>query len=444
MEIQLHNPIIVLSYLRQMIPDRHPLRLFYHKLKAVLACLIYRFPSRSIQVIGVTGTKGKSTTVNLVASILDEAGYRVGLASTTNFQVAGRKWANETKMTTLSPFFVQKLLREMVTDNCQFAVLEVSSHSLIQNRVWGVNFDTAVLTNIGEDHLDYHGGFKEYLRAKGLLFARINKSARKPKTPKVTVVNQDDANASYFEQFLADRKYSYGLKTGNCYATNINYRQTGVGYTLHMPNQQLEIDLKMPGEFSVYNSLAAATVALSCGVAGPVIKTALEKATTVAGRFEQIDAGQPFAVIVDYAHTAESLDSLLQLYKSNTTGRLFAVFGATGGGRDKGKRPKMGEAADRHADMIVLTDDDPYDENRYAIIEQIAAGIKRTEGDRLWKIPTRREAIAFALHLAQPGDTVVIAGKGAETVQVLATGKIPWDDRQVVREILSQPLRVEL
>lgn len=434
----------MIRYLRQIIPDRHPLRLFYHKVKAIIASLIYGFPSRHIQVIGVTGTKGKSTTVNLIASVLEEAGYRVGITSTTNFQVAERKWANASKMTTLSPFLLQKMLKQMVNERCQFAVLEVSSHSLIQNRVWGVNFDVAVLTNIGEDHLDYHGGFKEYLRAKGLLFARINKSARKPKIPKSTVINQDDTNAAYFDQFLADRKYTFGLKTGNCYATNIQYKQTGVQYRLHMPNNQLEIDLKMPGEFSVYNSLAAATVALSCGVAGPVIKTALEKATTVAGRFEQIDAGQPFAVIVDYAHTAQSLDSLLELYKSRTPGKLYAVFGATGGGRDKGKRSKMGEAADQHADIIILTDDDPYEEDRYSIIEQIASGIKREEGQGLWKIPTRYEAIRYALSLARQGDTVVIAGKGAETVQVLATGKVAWDDRQVVREILSKPLTVEL
>jgi UDP-N-acetylmuramoyl-L-alanyl-D-glutamate--2,6-diaminopimelate ligase len=427
-----------------MIPDRHPLRLFYHKLMAMIACMIYGFPSKSIQVIGVTGTKGKTTTVNLIASILEEAGYRVGITSTTNFQVAERRWFNESKMTTLSPFFIQKMLREMVSDRCQFAVIEVSSHSMIQNRVWGVNFDTAVLTNIGEDHLDYHGGFKEYLRAKGLLFSRINKMSRKPKIPKVSVINQDDENAGYFDQFLADRKYTYGLKTGNCYATDLTFSQTGVGFILHMPNNQIEISLKMPGQFSVYNALAASTVALSCGISATVIKSALGKATTIAGRFEQIDCGQEFAVIVDYAHTAESLGRLLELYKNRTPGKLFAVFGATGGGRDKGKRVKMGEMADQFADVIVLTDDDPYEESRIGIIEDLAAGIKRQEGQGLWKMPTRQEAIKYALNQAQKGDTVVIAGKGAETVQCLAYGKIEWDDRRIVREILSKPLTVEL
>ncbi len=434
----------MIRYLKKMIPDRHPLRLFYHKLMAVTACLLYGFPSRQLQVIGVTGTKGKTTTTNLIALVLEEAGFRVGLTSTTNFQIAERRWFNESKMTTLSPFFVQRMLREMVVDRCQFAVIEVSSHSLVQNRVWGINFDTAVMTNIGEDHLDYHGGFKEYLRAKGLLFARLNRQARKPKISKVSVVNQDDGNFSYFDQYNADRKYTYGLKSGNCYATDIVYAQTGSTFVLHMPNNKVNINLRMPGQFSVYNALAAATVALSCGISANVIKAALEKATTIAGRFEQIDCGQPYAVIVDYAHTADSLGKLLQLYKAGTPGKLYAVFGATGGGRDKGKRAKMGELADQYADQIVLTDDDPYEENRYGIIEQIAAGIKREEGHGLWKMPTRYEAIKFALNSAQPGDTVVIAGKGAESVQVLAYGREPWDDRQVVREILSKPLTVEL
>ncbi len=435
----------MLKYLKKIIPDRHPIRLLYHKAMAVIAATIYGFPSRSLHVIGITGTKGKTTTTNLIASVLGEAGYRVGMTSTTNFQIAERRWVNESKMTTMSAFFVQRMLRDMVNSRCQFAVLEVSSHALIQNRVWGINFDTAVFTNIGEDHLDYHGGFQEYMRTKGLLFSRLNRSPRKPRIQKITVLNQDDAEFSYFDQFLADKKYTFGLKSGTCYATNLAYSQIGVSFDLHMPNNQLPVSLKMPGEFNVYNALAAATVALSVGISATVIKTALEKMTTVAGRFEQIDCGQSFAVIVDYAHTAESLEKLLELYKKQTPGKLYAVFGATGGGRDKGKRVKMGEAADKSADVIILTDDDPYEEDRMSIVDGIASGIKRVEGGGgLWKIPTRYEAIRYALMQAGKGDTVVIAGKGAESVQVMADGKHIWDDREVVRSILSKPLEVEL
>ncbi len=420
------------------------MRLLYHKTLAVIANLIYGFPSNKIVVIGVTGTKGKTTTTNLIANILMEAGFRVGITSTTNFQVADRKWTNESKMTTMSPFFLQKILRDMVNSRCQFAVLEVSSHSLIQNRVWGVNFDVGVLTNMGEDHLDYHGGFKEYLRAKGLLFSRINRSARKPKIHKISVLNHDDDNFAYFDQFMADRKYTYGLKGGNCYVTDIEYLSTGSKFLLHMPNSNIEINLQMPGEFNIYNAVAASTVALAQGISSTVIKSALEKSMTIPGRFEQVNVGQKFTVIVDYAHTAESLEKLLELYKMDTQGKLYAVFGATGGGRDKAKRSKMGKVADHFSDVIVLTDDDPYDDDRYQIIEDIAVGIERKEGDRLWKIPTRYEAIRFALNQAKEGDTVVIAGKGAETVQAVYYGKIAWDDRKIVREILSTPIELEL
>lgn len=434
----------MIRYLKTLIPDRHPIRLYFHKLKAIIACLIYGFPSKQLHVIGVTGTKGKTTTCNLIANVLMEAGYKVGMTTTVNFRVGDRTWVNHAKMTTLSPFFLQKTLREMVNIGCQFAVLEVSSHAMVQNRVWGVNFDTVLFTNIGEDHLDYHGGFTEYLRAKGMLFSGLNHFARKPHIQKVMVLNQDDSNFAFFDQYNADKKYTFGLKSGTCYANEIEYLQTGVKFTLNMPNQKAQINLKMPGQFSVYNAVAAATVGLVNAVKIDVIKAALEKGTTVAGRFEQIDAGQDFAVVVDYAHTTESLGKLVELYKSHTQGRLITVFGATGGGRDKAKRPKMGTAADAFSDLLIVTDDDPCEEDRLEIIEQISEGIKREEGVNFWKMPTRYEAIRLALSVAQKGDTVVIAGKGAETSQVLAYGKIKWDDRQVVREILAKPLTVEL
>jgi UDP-N-acetylmuramoyl-L-alanyl-D-glutamate--2,6-diaminopimelate ligase len=331
----------------------------------------------------------------------------------------------------------------MVSERCQFAVIEVSSHALIQNRVWGINFDTAVLTNIGEDHLEYHGGFQEYLRAKGLLFAGLNGAKRKPNIPKTIVLNHDDAEMGYFDQFNADKKYTFGLKGGNCYAKEVKQHQTGVDFVLHLPNNQVDIKLKMPGQFSVYNALCAATVALSLGVNVQTVKKALEK-STIPGRFEEINCGQDFAVIVDYAHTEASLRSLLEMYREFTEGKLIVVFGCTGGGRDKAKRVKMGQAADQLANLVVLTTDDAYEEDEMAIINQIAQGVKREEGANFWKIPSRYEAIRFALGAAQKGDTVVVAGKGAETVQVLGTEKIKWDDRAVVREILTKPIDVEL
>lgn len=434
----------MIKYLKSRISDTNPLRLFYHKLRAVLAATYYRFPSRYLHVIGVTGTKGKTTTTNLIAGVLSEAGYKVGMTSTINFQVGNYKWTNASKMTTLSPFFLQKMLRRMVDEGCTHAVLEVSSHSIIQNRIWGINFDCAVFTNIGEDHLDYHGGMDNYLRAKGLLFERLNRSQRKPRIQKVAILNRDDPNFGFFDQYTVDRKYTFGMTGGDVYAADFTLNPGGSKFILRVPNNQAEVNLKLPGDFNIYNALAAAAVALANNINVQVLKEALEKASVIPGRYETIDCGQKFNIIVDYAHTHESLKALLSMYKSLTKGKLYAVFGATGGGRDKGKRPKMGMVADKYADYIILTDDDPYEEDEWKIIEDISKGIKRTEGESFWKIPCRAEALELALTMAGEGDTVVIAGKGAEEVQMIGGKSVPWDDRKAVREMLGRERRVVL
>lgn len=434
----------MLNKFKNLISDTNPLRLFYHQIKAAIAAIIYGFPARNLNVIGVTGTNGKTTTVNLITMILEEAGYKVGMASTINFQVGDDKWTNISKQTTMSPFELQKLIKRMVKEGCTHLVLEVSSHAITQSRVFGINFDTAAFTNVTEDHIEYHGSFQLYLQAKGGLFKRLNKSKRKPNIPKISVLNIDDPHYSYFDQFIVDRKYTYGLKKGTCYATDIKLHSSGSIFQLHIPNHQVEINLKLSGEFNIYNALAATTVALANNINLPFVKRALEKAEGVPGRLESLELGQPYGIIVDYAHTEDSLEKLLKLYKRLTPGKLFVVFGATGGGRDKSKRPKMGAIADEFADMIVITNDDPYFEDEWQIIEGVAEGIKRKEGDGLWKIPHRYEAIRLALTLAKEGDTVVIAGKGCEEIQIVGGQRIPWDDRKVVRELLSREVVVEI
>jgi len=434
----------MLKYVKSKISDTNPLRLFYHKILAVIAAVYYRFPSKHLNVIGITGTKGKTTTVNLVAGILSEAGYKVGMASTINFKIGDLMWTNASKMTTLGPFFLQKMLRRMVEEQCTHVVLEVSSHALLQNRVWGVNFDTAVITNISDDHLEYHGGFENYLRAKGLLFSRLNRSKRKAKIQKIAVLNKDDANFNYFDQFIADRKYTYGMGGGTCYAGELTMLPSGTKFTLHVPNNTVPVTLGIPGEFNVYNALAAATVGLANNVNVTVLKEALEKASAIPGRFESVECGQKFNTIVDYAHTEESLGNVLSLYRDLKKGRLITVFGATGGGRDKAKRPKMGAVADKYSDYIIVTDDDPYEESEWQIVEDVSAGINRKEGESFWKIPDREEAIKLALSIAKEGDVVVVAGKGAEEVQMIHGKSVPWDDRQVIRSILGRELKVEI
>lgn len=434
----------MLKYLKSKVADTNPLRLMYHKAVAVAAAVYYRFPANRLNVIAITGTKGKTTTTNLIASVLTEAGFKVGMTSTINFQIGDLRLSNTSKITTLGPFFLQRMLRQMVNERCTHAVLEVSSHAILQNRIWGINVDTVVMTNIGEDHLEYHGGFENYLRTKGLLWSRMNRSTRKANIQKVSIINKDDSHFNYFDQFYADRKFTYGMGGGTCFATDVELKATGTAFTLHIPNNQVDINLKMPGEFNVYNAVAAATVGLVNNINVTTLKEALEKSSSIPGRYESIDCGQNFNVIVDYAHTVESLESLLELYKRLTRGKLYVVFGATGGGRDKAKRPKMGAAADKHADYIVVSDDDPYEEDEWKICEDVAGGIKRIEGDNFWKIPTRMEAIKMVLALATEGDTVVLAGKGAEEIQIVHGKSIPWDDRKIVRQLLGRELKVEL
>lgn len=426
------------SFLRRSIPDTHPLRLFYHRVMAVLAALFYRFPANHLRVIAVTGTHGKTTTTNLIAHILECAGEKVGLTSTIGFKVGKRSWPNLTKQTTLSPFALQRLLRRMVRAGCRYAVIETSSHAMTQSRLWGVNVDVAVLTNIAHDHIEYHGGMRQYIEAKGMLFRGLHALRRKPGFQKIIVLNRDIPEFDYFNRFVADRTLTYGFsKKANVMAQEVEHRLHVNSFLLKIPNDEVRIDFQLPGKFNVANGLAAATVALGCGVSLPSIQKALESARGLPGRLESIDMGQDFSVIVDYAHTAEALEELCKLLRELTKGRLILVFGATGGGRDKAKRPKMGAIADRYADAIILTDDDPYDEDEEEIIENIAAGIHRPAGENFWKIVNRREAIRFALSHARKDDTVALVGKGCEECMVLRGKKIPHDDRKVAREMLG-------
>ncbi len=432
------------NFLRALLPDQSPLRLFYHKVMAVLAAIYYRFPANEMTVIGVTGTNGKTTTGNLLHAIFMEAGQKTGILTTVNFRIGEEVESNRNKQTTLSPFSLQKKLREMVKANCKIAVVEVTSHALVQSRLWGVNIDTAVFTNLSQDHLGYHGDMESYKGAKGLLFEQLNTSKRKPGIPKVSIVNQDDAAADFFNRFPSDQTFQYGIQKGTYGARNLVARPNGTVFTLKIPNGEAEVDYKIPGKMNVYNALAAATVAVAHHINLNTIKVALEKMKPVPGRIEPIDEGQPYTVIVDYAHTEDSLDQLLSMFKELTQGKLIVVFGATGGGRDTSKRPKMGAAVHKYADSIIVTDDDPYEEDRNNIAYQIRQGIPREEGDGLWQVMNRKEAIRLGLSMAREGDTVVIAGKGGEEVQVIGKQKIPYDDRQVVREVLAREVDIDV
>ncbi len=439
------------SFLLKFIPPR--LLLFYHQTLAILAALVYRFPSEGLIVIGVTGTNGKSTTCNLIDRILEEAGFKVGLATTVNFRLAGEEWPNRSKMTMLGRFKLQKLLRRMVKLGCRYAVIETSSQGLAQYRHWGINYDVAVFTNLHSEHIEAHGGFENYKRAKGELFRGLK--IRKTKViddwvvPKVSVLNLDDPSVDFFSKFPADLKYGYGLefesrtesaKTKLIKAEKIDLKKEGSSFEI---NSQ-KLDLKIPGLFNIYNSLAAVSVGLSQGIDWSIIKTALREFGGVPGRMEKIKINpkQKFDVYIDYAHDPAALEAVYRTVKPQVQGKLIVVLGSAGGGRDKVKRPVLGSLADEFADQVIITNEDPYDEDPSEIINQIKKGVKnKFEGVNLWSIVDRREAIRQALKLAQPGDVILITGKGAEECIMGPKGsRIPWDDRQVAREELTRVL----
>lgn len=418
-----------------------PILLTYHKLKAMAAAYYYGFPARKLRVIGVTGTNGKTTVANLITNVLVAGGKKVGMTSTVNFRLGDETWMNATKMSTQSPFFIQKFLKKMVDTGCTHAVLEVTSHALVQSRTWGVDFDTVLLTNVTGDHIEYHGGFEEYQKAKMLLFQHLLAGPKKSKQPRVSILNADDESFPLFDAIPSEEKMTYGLQAGSYYASNIKLGAEGTDFTLNTPETQIDLHMNLPGVPNVYNALSVACVALTECISLDVVKQVLAETEPVPGRYELVREGQPFHVVVDYAHNIDAVRGVLTMYSEITKAigsKLIVVFGATGGGRDKAKRPVIGKLLDTLSDIVVLTSDDPYEEDEWEIITMVAEGVARDEGEKYWKIPSRREAIRTALFMAKKDDIVLIAGKGAEPVQMIYGQRRDWDDREVVRNILHE------
>jgi len=425
----------MLNPLRKIISPTNPLRLAWHFLWGFIATVWYRFPSRQITVVGVTGTNGKTTTANLIARLLEANGEKVALATTINFQLADKKWDNLTKMTSLGRGSTQKFLRQAVNAGCTYAVLEVSSHALIQHRVWGVNFNAAVLTNITQDHLDFHGTFEEYRAAKELLFWRLAKN--KESGEKIAVLPAEDSNVEGFHRIPEIGIITFGFKKGDLLAENIRVREHSQKFEVVGMEEKFEIETKLLGNFNIANILAATALALALKIRPNVIRKVFKKLQPLPGRLETVEAKQPFRVIVDFAHTPDALEKLLRTFRAVTEGKVWLVFGATGD-RDREKRPIMGAIANKLADEIVLTSDDPFTENPEKIIFEVREGISRSEGEGLFINVSRKKAIHYALENAQKGDTVLIAGKGCEQFQVVGWKKIPWDDRKLARKILEK------
>ncbi|MEK7108967.1 MAG: UDP-N-acetylmuramoyl-L-alanyl-D-glutamate--2,6-diaminopimelate ligase [Patescibacteria group bacterium] len=406
------------SFIRSLLPE--PVLGAYHLLLAALGAAYYGYPSRKLTVIAVTGTKGKSTTAELVAAILRGAGQKVALASTIHFIIGEEEEPNLYKMTMPGRFFLQKFLRRAVTAGCTHAVIEMTSEGARQYRHKGVSLNALVFTNLSPEHLESHGGMEAYADAK-LSLARA--LAESPKRPRVMVANADDPWGEKFFEVAVDIKAPFRLADAEPYNTDDkSIRFVWRGTLFSVP---------LPGLFNLKNCLAALALGEALGLPLETMKKALEHVGPIAGRVQRIVQGQPFDVVVDYAHTADSLRALFETFKNK---KITAVFGATGGGRDKWKRPAMGKVADEFCGMAYLTDDDSYDEDPKEITAQIAQGFSRikpvTEVDR-------RKAIALALAQAKEGDAVLIAGKGTDPYLMGPRGtKEPWSDAKVVGEEL--------
>ncbi len=423
----------ILRFIKRFIPTRlfKALQPMYHWKLALLAAIVYRFPSRSINVVAITGTKGKSTTAEFVNAILEKAGYTTALLGTIRFKIGDTETRNLYKMTIPGRFFVQRFLRRAVTAGCDWAVIEMTSEGAKQFRHKWISMDALIFTNLAPEHLESHGSFENYRDAKLSIARQLVRSHKKNTT---VIANADDPEGHLFLECGATRALAYRLNDAKPYS------QLGDGYEFGFSGAR--IHLAVPGLFNVYNALSAATFAQSQNISIEKIKEGLESVTRIPGRAEFIREGQAFDVVVDYAHTPDSLKSV---YEAFSLSRVIGVLGNTGGGRDTWKRPEMAHLAEVSCEHVILTNEDPYDEDPKKILDEMAAGIKDTT--KLSIILDRREALREALRRAQQMSSanprervaVLITGKGTDPYIMGPNGsKTPWDDAEVVREELKR------
>ena len=390
---------------------------------AQIAARYFEYPARDLKLLGITGTNGKTTVTHLLRSILEAAGESPGLIGTLGYYVGEHEHAPVN--TTPGPLLLQKLLAEMREANCESVVMEVSSHALAMSRIEGLEFAAVGITNVSQDHLDFHPTFEDYRATKGRLLAQLESENG------VAVLNRDDASYDYFAGGCGGRHLSYSFDddSADYYLSNLKISATGSSFTLHTPRSENEIEIHLLGRFNVANALCAAAVAGAFGVDDDKIAVGLSTQSFVNGRSEPVKAGQSFTVLVDYAHTPDALIKIGETAREFCKGRLIMLFGC-GGDRDRTKRAPMGAAACRHADLVVVTSDNPRSEDPLAIIEDIKPGL-----NNLTEIviePDREKAIEQALDLCRDDDLLVVAGKGHETYQIIGDKRTRFDDREVI------------
>lgn len=406
----------------------------YRKSRAKVVAARYGNPARDLRVIAVTGTNGKTTTVNFLNEILKEAGYKTAMFSTANIEIAGIQTVNDTNSTTATVSKLQKFFHDAKKADVEFALIEATSHALDQYKFAGVPIEMAIMTNLTQDHLDYHKTMENYAAAKAKLFEM---------QPRFIVLNTDDKYFDYFNKFEAsEQKITYGESNlAEVKIKSFKLYKKGSEAKLRIDNNvALEIATNLPGEFNVYNMTAAAAGAYLLGISLQDIQEGIANLEGISGRFQYATSDLPFEVVVDYAHTPDALEKLLQTSKKITKNRTILVFGACGD-RDREKRPIMGKIAQDLADRIIVTDEENYTEDAKQIREEVIAGFSKKNGKlpaNIQEIPDRKEAIRKALQIAGKGDTVLITGLGHEVYRIIDGEKTPWNDTEIVREISKE------
>jgi UDP-N-acetylmuramoyl-L-alanyl-D-glutamate--2,6-diaminopimelate ligase len=434
------------SFIKKFIPKS--VLSWYHLALAHIGAELYSFPSRKMIVIGVTGTKGKSTTAYLIAKVLESAGYKVGLTTTVLFKIGEREWSNDLKQTMPGRFRLQKMLRQMVKAGCHYAVIETSSEGISQHRHVGIDYDIAVFTNLSPEHIESHGSFDNYRAAKLSLFKELPHGLYKVMdgrpVKKIVVANADDPAGVKFLAATADGQWAYGLHVNMpklsgdvevVFGEQVKTGETGSEFAVN----HVLFHLPLLGKFNVYNALAAIAIGLSQQIDLGHMKTALGHIHGLPGRMEEIKNDKGFRVFVDYAHEPASLEAVYQTIKSFQPKKIISVLGSQGGGRDKAKRPILGKLAAQYTDHIIITNEDPYDEDPQVIINEVADGALHVARGQVEKISDRKQALKRAIELAQPRDIVIVTGKGGETKMALKNGRlIDWSDTEIIGQLLGR------
>ncbi len=426
--------------IRRIVKTVIPTRLFKkieptgHKIEAMIMAVRYGFPGRKLKIIGVTGTNGKTTTTFMIHRMLHEAGVKVAMTSTVAYGIGDDLVYPKLHMTTTKASVLQRRLREFAKQGVEWVIIETSSHALAQHRVWGVSYQVAVMTNITHDHLEYHGTFERYLEAKRQLFVLANKNGLR-----FGVVNADDPNADVFASSVKNAT-TYGINSGDIRATDITLTSEDSSYTAKTNIETYTINVSIPGEFNISNSLAAVVVGQKLGLSKDQIEQGIAALKFVEGRMNAIDAGQKFKVLVDFASTPDGFEKFFESVRPLVKGKLVAVFGSAGR-RDEDKRAKQGAIAAKYADEIVLTEEDDRDEDGTGIIQQIREGVLSDTAfapENLHAVASREEAIGYAFTLvSNADDMVVLLGKGHEKTIERADGEYPWNESDVARSALE-------